>query len=450
MRAQSEHAGASHRSSTAEVRMRCANANTWAQRLRVDWTYIAIFLGTAATTLMFWALVGHSRVDVGGDYSAFYEPVARTILATGRPLHVDGLAATRYPPGYPFILAGLFGFSRMAGIAETIVLQMFALCMSGVSGLLLYRIARDVWPAGPALAAPLLWAVCPHVLWLSSLETSELVFCAVFYAACVCLWRALIHSEPTPGRFLLPGVLIGVAMLIRPILIGGGVLLSAVMWLALSGRLPVRSRVMAIVLFLTGTLAIVAPWEAWVYRESGRLILLSDGGVPGMRDGLTFATNLKGFRGGVAVPPDVEAVMRGIQAQYQHLHTAGDVLRVVREQAREYPMGVARLFGIKAARSWYGTDSHARENLVLAIQVIFLLPVVAGAVVALRQPSPRLRLLLIVIASFTLYFWAMTILVLSIVRYMVPAMGLLFTLAPGAVVAARAAMSPTSRWAVQS
>jgi hypothetical protein len=82
--------------------------------------------------------------------------------------------------------------------------------------------------------------------------------------------------------------------------------------------------------------------------------------------------------------------------------------------------------------------------------VIFLLPVVAGAVVALRQPSPRLRLLLIVIASFTLYFWAMTILVLSIMRYMVPAMGLLFTLAPGAVVAARAAMSPTSRWAVQS
>jgi hypothetical protein len=412
---------------------------------------VVVFVATVAATLIFWAAAAPaSRVDDGGDYSAFYEPVARTILATGLPIHADGVAATRYPPGYPIALAVLFGFSQATGIAETTVLQMFALCMTALSGLFLYLLAREVWPAGPALLTPLLWAVCPLVLWLSALETSEMVFCAVFYGACLCFWRAANQPAPVPSHFVLPGVLIGCAMLIRPILIGGGVVLSAVIWMGLSGRLPARSRAIAIAVFLAGTLVAVAPWEMWVYRQSGRFILLSDGGVPGVRDGLTFATNLKGFRAGVAVPPDVETVMRGIQSQYQSLHTLGDVLRVVREQAREHPMGVVKLFAIKTLRSWYGTDSHARENVVLAIQAMFLGPVLVGALVAWRRGGPQSQFLLVLIAALTLYFWAMTILVLSIIRYMVPAMGLLFVLAPGAVIAVQAARYPTSKWAVQS
>ena len=440
MKLQSQRAQTSEADAGSDWALHRAEANAGARRVPLDWMCIAVFVATIAVTLMFWAAAApDSRVDDGGDYSSFYEPVARTILATGVPIHANGLAATRYPPGYPLTLSALFGLSRATGIPETTVLQMFALCMSALSGLFLYLIARDVWPAGPALLTPLLWAVCPLVLWLSALETSELVFCAVFYGACLCLWRAATQPIPAPSQFLLPGGLIGCAMLIRPILIGGGVLLSVVMWVGLAGRLPIRSRVIAVTLFLTGTLAAIAPWEVWVYRQSGRLVLLSDGGVPGIRDGLTFATNLKGFRSGVAVPPDVETVMRGIQAQYQSLRTLGDVLEVVREQAREYPIGVAKLFAIKALRSWYATDSHTREKLVLAIQTIFLAPVIAGAIVAWRRGGWRSRFLLMLAVSVTLYFWAMTILVLSIIRYMVPAMGLLFVLAPGAVIAMRAA-----------
>jgi hypothetical protein len=168
---------------------------------------------------------------------------------------------------------------------------------------------------------------------------------------------------------------------------------------------------------------------------------LSEGGVPSIRDGLTFATNLKGYRQGVWVPADVRTVMKNIQAGYQELHTMGDVASALTEQARQHPAAVAKLFLLKAARSWYATDTQRREGYLMLIQAIYLLPVMVGVGVAWRMGG-NARLLVLFVVPLTVYFWAMTIVVLSIVRYMVPAMGLLFLLTPGAVLAAQRALVP--------
>src|SRR5262249_7805095 len=42
------------------------------------------------------------------DYSLIYEPVARNIAQGKGCINSDGSFATRYPPGYSLILAGLF------------------------------------------------------------------------------------------------------------------------------------------------------------------------------------------------------------------------------------------------------------------------------------------------------------------------------------------------------
>jgi len=396
-------------------------------------TCVAILLVTMLVTAMFWEWVGpRSRVDVGGDYGAFYEPVGRRLLEDGRPIFTDGSPATRYPPGYPMLLAALFGFARVTGLAEASVLWGFALLATALCGVLLFLMARTVWPARFALAAPIAWGSCPFVLWLAGIEGSELSFCLVFYASCYAFWTALRRPRVQPGLYLLAGVLIGVAMLIRPIAIAGGAVMVGVVWLGAPAWLSQRARLAAGALLLIGNVIAVAPWEAWVYASTGRVIMLSDGGVASIRDGLTFATTRKSFRSGVAVPADVEAVIHNLESRYEELRSLGDIGAALTREAATRPLGVAKLLGLKVLRTWYGTDSHRNEAQIAGLQALYFLPVALGALIAWRRGSAP-RLLVVLVVAFTLYFWAMTVLVLSIVRYMVPVLGLLFLFVPGAL-----------------
>jgi hypothetical protein len=96
---------------------------------------------------------------------------------------------------------------------------------------------------------------------------------------------------------------------------------------------------------------------------------------------------------------------------------------------------------LKAARSWYGTDAMTHELPIAAIQIIYLLFIVLGVRIAWRR-FPKNRLIVCALLGVALYFWGMTVLVLSILRYMVPAMGLLLIFAATAVDGALSVLFP--------
>jgi lipopolysaccharide export LptBFGC system permease protein LptF len=100
------------------------------------------------------------------------------------------------------------------------------------------------------------------------------------------------------------------------------------------------------------------------------------------------------------------------------------------DKVTESPMAVFKLFGLKVIRSWYGTDSTRYETVLSLVQVVFLLTVCVGAVKLWQHRSEDV-LLLTTVCIFVLYFWGMTMMVLSIVRYMLPAIALLTLLIPG-------------------
>ena len=403
-----------------------------------------MFVLTMLATATFWTTLGPPTGDDSGtDYAAFYEPVARSIVTSSAPVYPDGRPATRYPPGYPFVLASLFGLAAHTGVSEVAVVKGFALLGTAMSGVFLFLLARSVWPAPWARVTPLLWATCPLVLWLSGLQGSEVAFLVVFYAACYCFWRGLNRYPESSLSYCTAGVLVGCAMLIRPIAIGVGLIMAAFAWFALKGRVSSRRRLIAATLIVAGNLVVVTPWEWWVFQRSGKFILLSEGGVRSIRDGLTFATNLKGFRRGTTVPASVESVMRHFQSHYDELETFGDIEAAIREQARTNPKGLMQLLLLKTARSWYATDSHRFEFQILIVQAMYLVPILLGSCVAWYQRG-RMRLLVLFVWLLACYFWAMTIVVLSIVRYMVPVLGLLFLLAPGAFIAVRRKLSGMS------
>lgn len=79
----------------------------------------AVFLGTIALILLFWAILPESyRVNESTDYTGFYEPVAMNLIQ-GKGLSLHGELATRYPPGYPMILAGAFQIADWTNISHS-------------------------------------------------------------------------------------------------------------------------------------------------------------------------------------------------------------------------------------------------------------------------------------------------------------------------------------------
>ncbi len=380
-------------------------------------------------TVSFWKVLPSSfRLNEGSDYVFSYEPAARNLLAGHGFSLEDENPVTVYPPGYPLILAGIFRASQLLGVSEDASLSVFAvICMALVS-MFVFLLTRMFWWTLPALIASLIWMTYPFALWLTKQPNSELPFMVVLYGGLCLFWYAL--SQRLPARvYCLCGLAFGLAMLIRPIAIGIGLVLSAIVWFT-RRELGRRVRLLMIVMLLLGNVVAVAPWEAWVFAKTGNVILLSTNGVRSMRDGVTFAVESKGYRQDSRIPPDVIQVMDDIRVRKEEITTFSDFRSIIFQEFRSHPIAGTKLLVLKTVRSWYGTDSQRLEGPILLIQLMYLVLVAWGARSAWKRGGLQ-RKFVIGALMVTLYFWGMTFLALSILRYMVPAVGLLFVLIAG-------------------
>ena len=400
-------------------------------------TYAAVFGAAVLVTLVFRAVLPAGyRVNENSDYIALYSPVAHNILA-GRGITIGtGVPAVMTPPGYPLILAGVLGLSGVLRLPEGVGILALACLAMGVCSVLVYVVARSMWGAVPALVAPVLWMTYPFVLWLTKQPNSEIPFLIAYYGAFGLFWSSVTQrAGGSYRRYALTGILVGGAALIRPIAIGLGVAFAAVLWLTRRDLAP-RLRLGLVTALLVGNLAAVFPWEAWVYRQTGRAVLLGTVGAVSMRDGLVFAHPLE-YRTWITVPAGVKLVMEDAWARSKELNSSRDMLRFLAGEFRERPMAVGELLALKVARSWYGTDSGRHEGVILLIQALYVPVALWASFVAWRQGG-RSRQLAVSVAVTVVYFWAMVTLVVPLLRYMVPAVGLLFVLLPVLLVRARA------------
>jgi hypothetical protein len=180
---------------------------------------------------------------------------------------------------------------------------------------------------------------------------------------------------------------------------------------------------------------LILPWEWLVYAQSGKIIALSSGGEASIRDGLTFAANDKGYREAILIPSHIQVLTNDLlrQAQLGRMSELGDILAVLREELRERPLTLVSLYLFKALRSWYATDSGRFELPSMILQSLYLVVIVIGSWQSWHQGEQR-RQMTLIIWLITAYFWLITITVLSILRYILPAIGLLFLLLPGILV----------------
>ncbi len=391
---------------------------------------VAVFAVSAGAVLCFRAVLPESAAsNESSDFTTFYEPVARNLME-GRGLVLDdGRAALRYPPGYPVIVAGTFVVARALGVSESQGIGALSAISVAIAALCVFEIASRVWPGPRALVAPALVATYPLLLWLCKQPSSELPFLALFSVAVLAFW-ATSEGEKRYGLALLAGMLTGLAMLVRPIAIGAGVLFAVLAWSWSRGSR--RHGALIAGMLLLGNVLVVLPWEVWAFAETERVIPLSTGGVPGVRDGLVFAGTRKTWRETKAAPGDVAELTADIERHYGELRRLRDIGLLLAREVAERPLAVGKLLAWKAVRVWYATDSRRYEVAIALLQIPYFVLLAWTGYRARAQGAEAARLVSL-LAGCCVLFWTMAFVALSIVRYVVPAIVLTFAIVPAAL-----------------
>ncbi|MBK8464618.1 MAG: glycosyltransferase family 39 protein [Chloracidobacterium sp.] len=390
---------------------------------------VLVFCSSIFVVLVFWTLLpADLGINENLDFAAYYDPVARNLASGNGLLDKDGQFGVFYPPGFPAILAVLYKLSSLLGITESTMLSLFTLLCLGTISTAIFKISNAVHTATAALITAFAWMTYPFLLWLTKQPNSEIPFLAILYSGYGLVLISLFKKDHRWHRYFLAGILIGCAMLVRPAAIGTWLVIIITIWIGMAGA-TMRLRLVLSVFFLMGVLVLVVPWEITSYVKTGKVVLLGDNGAIAMRGGLVFAVADKPYRQPISVPDDVRHLMHDIMDHYETLSSPTHVVTFMVEKFFAHPAAVAKLILIKIMRSWYGTDSQRYEKLIVLLQLPYLIVIALGGYFGWRKSGFQ-RTLIFSVLLMTVYFWLMSVLVTSTLRYMVPAIGLMFTFIP--------------------
>jgi len=270
------------------------------------------------------------------------------------------------------------------------------------------------------------------MLWLARQPASEIPFILVSYFGLFLFFVSMEKNDKSMLRFVLIGLLFGASMLIRPIAIGIPIVITGV-FLFIGRKKQWKMRAIQSIVLVVTAYGTLLPWQAWWYFQTSEYMFLSQGGLPGMRDGLTYAVQKAKYRQQFVISEDVRTVMRNVSDNQNVLVSTSRVGVFMLNELTRDPVAVLKLIGLKIMRSWYATDSGRYETPIMLLQAGYFVVILIGSirVFGRRTLSSIQRKVSIYIIAIVAYYWLMTISVLSIVRYMTPVIGLLFIFIPG-------------------
>ena len=401
-----------------------------------------IVFGTVFVCAAFflWAPDSVLNKPCGDCYGGGYVQVAKNFLEGKGWTDNNGAFATARPPGHSLIIVVLLTISQWTDYPEIYIFWIFNTSMLALSSILLFMIARLVWQDKHAAFIPVVWMTSPFALWFLNQPYSEMPFFSSFFAS---LLLALFSFRANGGRRHLfaffVGVVSAIAIMIKPVAIGIPILYFVVLVLTRPGT-PWKSHVIYFFALSFGVFLVLAPWSTIVHNKTGEIIVLTNGQLTfnSSMAGITFATEADGDREKLHIPNRVKKLLETIedelnfdqelahrnknQTTMTNFHRIGKVMW-------NNPVAAIQFLGIKITRSWYGTYSHRNEMIAALLQVVYL-----GAILLSLIRGIRLKLLpndfLVVSLSITFYYWSMSVLFEPIVRYMIPAIGILYVLLP--------------------
>jgi 4-amino-4-deoxy-L-arabinose transferase-like glycosyltransferase len=371
------------------------------------------------TVVALWcALPTQFQANQSYDYVCCYETAARNSLAGKGFVYNNGVFASAYPPGFSLLLVGVFSIGKWIG--EGLALRLFIILCDTGTVLVAYSMGRAL--GGPWLGR--LYGIglisYPFFLWMSKQPNSELPFLPLVLCGFYTYMRLVTDRHNLPWKWAaLSGFCWALAALIRPIAVFGPFVIVACIALFDKNHKQSRRMILAGILVLVNVVT-MAPWEIIAKKATGRWILSGDNSGVGYVDGLTFG--LPAFMNNPAqVDADVGGLMERAAGQLDRIRTTGGYLSFLKEEAQHHPGAFVKIMIIKILRAWYATYEGYFEGINKMISLVY----VATACVGLWWMWKTHAAVARGIIALVLYFWGMSVLVLPILRYMVPATALL-------------------------
>lgn len=351
--------------------------------------------------------------DVGpppGDAVYSYVPTAVNLI-TGRGYVLAGEFTDRYPPGFPLFIAAVF----RAGGTPDLDNALYRWVILGVNALtvgVVFLLAREWLTPRPALLGSLALAFNPVFIGLGA--TRYAWNATPLFLLCFVLslwWLARGRRAPRLTTFAAGGLARGLAVLVWPGASWLWVVDAVFIARALRGR---ASRVRHVLAFLAGLACVIGPWLVTAHAHTGRWAL-SSGLYPSMLDGVTMPAG--------PVLPEAP----GFTARASAAAAAGalpetrDIAQFYVGELTAHPLDTFVFLAHKTGRAWYASIGGARDRLVFWSQVPLWLLGLYGAVRAWRDH----RAMAVYACAVIAYCWIVSLGVVSVVRYMMPAVVLL-------------------------
>ena len=384
-------------------------------------TYVLLFAGAIVAQLVFDALLPPTLAEnTSSDFFGLYLPAAENLHA-GRGLTVGGVPATYGGPGYSVVLAGSFSAADLLGLSHEGAVDGVRFLSIGLGAVLLLALFERLFPLRTAVLATALWALFPLNLFLGKQPNSELPFRVLLYGALLAYVVGVQRRRP--ALVAAAGALVGLATLIRPAALWLGLVLALALSVGAVRRTD-RSLLRLAGVLVLANVAVLVPHQLWLASHSDGFALVSTNGAASAVDGLTIGTDsdeepVGGFSAGAV------AIMQEATDRRPELTTYPDVVAFVADAARRDPVGFADLVIVKAARSWYSTESGTGDTFAALLQVATLAAAGFG-IWSARRSGELCALSATVTLGVPMYFWLVSISVLPLARYMVPSEALLF------------------------
>ncbi len=382
--------------------------------------FISIFIVSVLFSILFLLILGDfgpsEHEQPGSDFFARYKPVAESLMQ-GQGLTKEGEVLTSSPPGYPIILSGIFLVSDWTGINEIQLIVFFNVIFVALASCLLFLIGEALFSRKMGLIASVLWLSYPFNLWFIKNPHTEVPFILLLYLG-IFLYILSI-KKMNFFYIIMGGFAIGASSLIRP----NSMLLVLVLAILvfLFKRLSFKKRLLFAFLLIMANLSILFPWELYVFQDTGEIIPLSTMGSTILVRGLTFT--VQEGEGGDRTPISSELQEFMEKVRTQDFENKQEMISFAFGEFRKNPSIFFELLWLRITRSWYATSQQWYEGIILAVQIPYLAAALYGLVYAFRKRKEKI-LSMVLILAVILYFYALTLSTHTILRYMVPVMGL--------------------------
>jgi len=326
-------------------------------------------------------------------------------LLSGKGLIAPGGEIVSHPPLYPLFLSLVY-FLFGEGYWPVRIIQSI---LSALSCVVVYLLTRPALNAGTAKIAAFLCAVYPFFIFFAGFELTETLFILLLLTSFLCLGKAL--RQPLQRYFIAGGVLLGLAALCRPFILG------FIPFMLVAGAVQLRAEKKRILIKRAGILLlfffiIFSPWIVRNYIHFHKFVPATTSWGKVLWEG----NNPKATGGPCRHwPEEIKGLSEIEQERY--------LRRMAYEVIVDNPKRFGRLMGAKFIRFWniipnYEGFSSLKYKVVSLFSYGIILPFSVSGIVLCLKKGRQLLLFYLIIVFFTISH----MIFLASVRYRTPVM----------------------------